>query len=153
MNEKKSRSIEEYLHTTGHLTYRNVGVSMLPLLRQGRDLFTLEAYRGSGLMVNDVILFKRSDGKYVLHRLIRILPDGTYETMGDNCVTSEKGIREENILGVMTSFDRKGKTIRVDNRWYLLYVKVWRFLTPVRVRRKRIRNRVVRIIRKFVPRR
>ena len=35
-------SYEKYLQRHGTLTYSNVGVSMLPLLRQGRDLFTVE---------------------------------------------------------------------------------------------------------------
>ena len=35
-------SFEEYLDRNGSLTYSNLGVSMLPLLRQGRDLFTVE---------------------------------------------------------------------------------------------------------------
>ena len=35
-------SYEEYLNKHGTLTNTNVGVSMLPLLRQGRDLFTVE---------------------------------------------------------------------------------------------------------------
>ncbi len=34
-------SYEEYLERNGSLTYTNSGVSMLPLLRQGRDLFTV----------------------------------------------------------------------------------------------------------------
>ena len=35
-------SFERYLDQYGTLTYRNVGVSMEPLLRQDRDLFTVE---------------------------------------------------------------------------------------------------------------
>ena len=34
-------SIEDYLNERGTLTYSNVGTSMMPLLRQGRDLFTV----------------------------------------------------------------------------------------------------------------
>ena len=32
---------EEYLRKYHTLTYKNVGVSMLPLLKQGRDSFTV----------------------------------------------------------------------------------------------------------------
>lgn len=32
---------EEYLEKNGSMTYSNVGVSMMPLLKQGRDLFTV----------------------------------------------------------------------------------------------------------------
>ena len=34
-------SYEEYLRKFHTLTYKNVGVSMLPLLKQGRDSFTV----------------------------------------------------------------------------------------------------------------
>ena len=34
-------SYEEYLRKYHTLTYKNVGVSMLPLLKQGRDSFTV----------------------------------------------------------------------------------------------------------------
>ena len=32
-------SIEEYIGKYGSITYKNKGVSMLPLLREGKDLF------------------------------------------------------------------------------------------------------------------
>lgn len=35
-------TFEEYLDIYGKMTYRNVGVSMLPMLKQDRDLFTVE---------------------------------------------------------------------------------------------------------------
>lgn len=33
---------EEYLEQNHELTYTNVGVSMLPMMKQGRDLFTVK---------------------------------------------------------------------------------------------------------------
>ncbi len=131
-------SIEEYLRRNKELTYRNVGVSMLPMLKQGRDLFTVRYYEGQKLEKYDVILFRRSDGRLVLHRIVRVCPDDTYETMGDNCITREKGISGDSVLGVLTSFDRKGKTISADNVFYGIYVRVWCFLSPVRVGIKKI---------------
>lgn len=37
-------SYEEELNRKGSFTYTNVGISMLPLLCQGRDLFTMNYY-------------------------------------------------------------------------------------------------------------
>ena len=37
-----TKTIAEFLEENGKLTYTNVGVSMMPLLRQGKDLFTIE---------------------------------------------------------------------------------------------------------------
>ena len=51
-------SYEDYLEEYGTLTYSNVGTSMLPLLRQGKDLFTVERKApGTRCKVGDVVLF------------------------------------------------------------------------------------------------
>ena len=54
-------SYEEYLEQNGSMTYTNVGRSMLPLLRQGKDLFTLEKKGPERCRVADVFL-KRARG-------------------------------------------------------------------------------------------
>ena len=137
-------SIEEYLKKNKELTYSNVGTSMMPMLKQGRDLFTVRYHEGGPLHKNDVILFKRRDGRLVLHRIIRVCPDGTYEARGDNCVTSEKGIRAEDVLGVMTSFVHKGRRISVDSpamRCLTLLIKCERGLRKLRRMIGRLRRR------------
>lgn len=117
-------SYEEYLEKNGTLIYRNIGVSMLPLLKQGRDLFIVEKKTENRCKKYDVVLFKRFDNKYVLHRVIKVNKDD-YTIRGDNCVNKEYGVKDEDILGVMTSFVRKGKTYTVDNRLYRIYSVLW----------------------------
>ena len=51
-------SIGEYLEKNGTLTYANVGVSMLPLLRQGRDLFTVRKKGAERCRAGDVVLYR-----------------------------------------------------------------------------------------------
>ena len=137
-------SYEDYLEEYGTLTYSNVGTSMLPLLRQGKDLFTVERKApGTRCKVGEVVLFRRPPDKYVLHRVIEVLPDG-YTIMGDNCVTKERGVRDEDILGVMTGFVRKGKAHSVDERGYRAYSAVTMAMTPVRVFAKKAINRLRR---------
>ncbi len=126
-------SYEDYLEEHGSLTYSNVGASMRPLLRQGKDLFTVERKApGTRCKVGDVVLFRRPPDKYVLHRIIEVLPDG-YTIMGDNCVTKERDVRDEDILGVMTGFVRNGKVHSVSEWSYRAYSAVTMALTPVRV--------------------
>ena len=49
-------SYEEYLRKYHTLTYKNVGVSMLPLLKQGRDSFTVcEVKQGESCKLWDVV--------------------------------------------------------------------------------------------------
>lgn len=69
-------SYEEYLRKYNTLTYKNVGVSMLPLLKQGRDSFTVrEVKQGESCKLWDVVLYKRGTDQYVLHRIIKIYDD------------------------------------------------------------------------------
>lgn len=115
---------EEYLEKNGSLIYRNIGTSMLPLLKQGRDLFIVQKKTQGRYKKYDVVLFKRNDNKYVLHRIIKVNKDD-YIIRGDNCVYKEYGVKDEDILGVMTSFIRKGKEYTVDNRFYKIYSVIW----------------------------
>ena len=138
-------SYEEYLNRHGSLTYSNVGVSMLPLLRQGRDLFTVTK-KGSGrCKVGDVVLYRRPPDHYVLHRIVEVRPED-YVILGDNCVTKEYGIRDEDILGVMTGFVRGGKAHSVTEPGYRAYSALWLRTAPLRVAVKRLNSRIKGII-------
>lgn len=123
MQSMNKTTYEEYLEKNGTLIYRNVGVSMLPLIKQGRDLFIVKKKSANRCKKYDVVLFKRAD-KYVLHRIIKVNPDD-YVIRGDNCINKEYGVKDEDIIGVMTSFIRKNKEYSVDNRLYKLYSVLW----------------------------
>lgn len=96
------------------------GTSMLPLLRQGKDSVMLAT--PSELRKNDIILYKRSDGSYVLHRIIRIKKDG-YLICGDNQFVIERGINSNNVIAKVVSFFRDENEIKLDNEKYLTYIK------------------------------
>lgn len=123
-------SFEEILKSEGRLVYSNVGTSMLPLIRQGRDLLIIEKTSGR-LDKYDVPLFRRPDGKYVLHRVIKVCPDG-YVLRGDNQLIKEKGVTDDQILGVLTAVVRGGKEIRTASPRCRAYARIWCALFPVR---------------------
>lgn len=108
------------LERSGHVVFTNKGISMMPLLRQDRDIMVIDKglppYRK-----NDAVLFIRDSGSYVLHRITKILPDGMYEITGDNCTESEK-VREDQIIGVLSEVRRDGKTIKTGDTGYRIYV-------------------------------
>ncbi len=113
-------SYEEYLDRYGTLTYSVVGTSMLPLLRQGKDLFTVTKKGPERCRRGDVVLYRRPPDSYVLHRIIEVRPED-YVILGDNCVGREFGVRDEDILGVMTGFVRDGKEHSVSEPGYRAY--------------------------------
>ncbi len=142
----ESVSFEEYLDRHGSLTYTNVGNSMLPLLRQGKDLFTLRKKGVERCKVGDVVLYRRPPDRYVLHRIVEVRSDD-YVILGDNCMAKETGIRDEDILGVMTEFVRGGKKHSVDEAGYRAYSAVFLHTIPLRVFLKKTGLRLRRLIR------
>ena len=138
---------EEELDRKGKFTYTCSGVSMLPLLRQHKDLFTIEKKQGR-CEKYDVVLYKRPPKSFVLHRVVEVR-EKDYVILGDNCLNKEYGIRDEDILGVMTSFIRNGKEYPVSHRGYRLYARVWYVLYPLRRFWKRCKGRLVCMRRKL----
>ena len=130
-------NFEAYLDQLGTLVYTNVGTSMLPLLRQGRDLFTLEKKNQSRCRVGDVVLYRQGE-KYVLHRVVEVR-EHDYVILGDNCVRREFGITDADMIGVMTGFVRNGKEHRVTDLGYRMYSALWLRTEKPRVFLKRSR--------------
>ena len=79
---EKAYTFEELLRTTGYIVYTNVGYSMMPLLRQRKDIIEIRAKGPERCKKYDVVLYKRGN-KYILHRILEVLPDG-YIIAGDH---------------------------------------------------------------------
>ena len=139
-------NFEEELAKSGRLVYTNVGVSMRPLIKQDRDLLIIEKPKGR-LKKYDVPLYKRPNGQYVLHRVVKVLDDG-YVILGDNCLRKEYNIKEEQIIGVLTSLVRKGKEVDFDSFGYKFYSRFWYAIYPFRVIYKKVRSLLGRLYRK-----
>ena len=119
----------------GSMTYTNVGVSMLPLLRQGKDLFTVRKKGPEKCAIGDVVLYRRLN-QYVLHRVVAVR-EKDYVILGDNCIQREYGVTDDDILGVMTGFVRGGKAHSVSDAGYRLYSSVWLHMEKPRIVLKR----------------
>lgn len=121
-------TIEELLKRDGKLIYKTRGVSMEPMLRQNRDLVVLKTPTAR-LKPYDVALYKRGTA-LVLHRVLQVKEDH-YLIRGDNTYSMER-VPDDAVLGVLTSFQRKGKQISVTDGRYQLYVKFWCAIYPLR---------------------
>lgn len=149
-------TFEQLLERDGYLAYTNKGVSMLPLLRQDRDVMVIKRKGDIRCKKLDAVLFKRPGrigrGAYVMHRVLRVNGDSTYWIVGDNCVTGET-VAEENIIGILTAVVRDGKTIPVTDRRYRLYVNTWCRCYPLRIAILRTKQSAGRCLRKLGLRR
>lgn len=124
MDNTNVSSFEDVLNTHGVLIYENVGDSMWPLIKQGRDKMVIYAKPNGRLKQYDVPLYKRDSGKYVLHRIMKVR-ENDYVICGDNRWNLETGITDRHILGVLHAVIRNGKTVTVDSPQYKRYVFLW----------------------------
>lgn len=124
-------SFEDMLEKKGFLVYTNVGYSMMPLLRQKKDIIEIRKKESGRFKKYDVVLYKRGD-RYILHRILKVLPKG-YIIAGDHNTFLEKDVTDDMILGMMTRVVRDGKTISVDDFWYKVYVHLWCDVYPLRM--------------------
>ena len=69
------KKMEQILVETGELFTTASGISMLPCIRPKRDMIHLVT-PNQGVKKHDVILYKRKNGNYILHRVIKTKPDG-----------------------------------------------------------------------------
>ena len=111
------------LNRNGKIIYTNVGDSMMPLIKQGRDVLIIEKTHGR-LKKYDIPLYQRDSGQYVLHRILKVR-EKDYVICGDNRWQKETGITDRHIIGVLTGIIRNGKEISVQDRKYQIYVHLW----------------------------
>lgn len=122
--------IEELLKRGDTVRLTVTGNSMYPLLHSRRDSVVLQPAKH--VKKYDITFHKRKDGRYILHRVLKIQKDGTYLIAGDNELKTEPPVHREQILGVVTSYTRWGKEHSVKSPLYWLYVRVWHLLMPLR---------------------
>ena len=127
----RSYTFERLLNEQGYLIYTATGYSMMPLLRQCKDIIEIRPLTRRAKKY-DVILYKRRNS-YVLHRVLKVCHDGKYIIAGDHNTFKEYDVTDEMILGVMVKFIRDGKTINPNNIWYKFYYHIWVDFYPIRV--------------------
>lgn len=120
----KPTTYEQELEKNGSLIYTTTGRSMRPFLRSQEDLIRIETRKTPRFSKYDAVLYRRRNGKYVLHRIVRVCPE-SYVICGDNCWWLERGITDDQILGVLTGVVRNGQMVDVNARGYRLRVKAW----------------------------
>lgn len=106
------------------------GSSMTPFLHHSRDTVYLSRVERP-LKKGDMILYRRDSGSYVLHRILK-KEQGCYTMVGDAQTILETGIREDQVLALVTAVRRKGKLLKPGSFWWEFFEKVWIRLVPFR---------------------
>ena len=112
--------MNEQFANGGSVRFTAHGSSMLPMMRDAEVFLEAAPAR---LKRGDVPMYRRADGSFVLHRVVRVHPDGSYGLCGDHQTVVET-VRPEQILARMSAYCRPdGSVCPVTNPGYLHYVR------------------------------
>ncbi|MBO5939449.1 MAG: S24/S26 family peptidase [Clostridia bacterium] len=120
--------IEEVLESGGEFLLSPKGTSMLPLIVQGEDRVVLKKYGSVSPKKYDIAFYRRANGAFVLHRILKIKKDGTFVMCGDNQTQLEYGILPEQLIGYVSLIHKGERTIDPTSLRYRCYVCIWCFL-------------------------
>lgn len=111
----------EVIEAGGEVKFRSNGTSMLPLLGDGAQEVLLTR-APEKLKKYDIALYRRDNGQFVLHRVVKVKKD-SYTFCGDNQWRHEKGIRPDQILALMKGFYKDGEYKGLSGREYQNYCR------------------------------
>ena len=112
--------ILEVIESGGEFRLFPRGTSMRPLLREGRDSVLLK--KADTVKKYDICLYRRSDGSFVLHRVMKVASDGTLVFCGDNQTALERGVPREAVIARVGALYREEKRVSLSSLFYRLYV-------------------------------
>lgn len=114
------------------VTFPVKGRSMLPFITGGRDSVILQ--KPDHLRVGLVVMAQIAPDSYVVHRIIKMEPDGGRITlMGDGNIRGTESCMPADILACATHVVRSdGRRRPLDSRYKLLLARMWYLLRPLR---------------------
>lgn len=116
--------IEKVLASGGRFQLYPYGVSMLPVIRQGRDFVYLERLACSPQR-DDILLYRRKNGSFVLHRVAAVAADGSCTMLGDNQSVPEPGVLPCQLIGIVTGVGHNGAEPEPDSTGSAAYLFFW----------------------------
>lgn len=132
-------AMEERLRVGGEVIFTPNGGSMRPFWRSGRHSVKLTRPGGKApqdafadYRVGDVLFYRRNNGQFVLHRLMR-LDGGLPVFCGDAGTELEYGVAPEAVLARVVGFWSGGRYVDCrTSRRYRWAVRIWMALFPIR---------------------
>lgn len=130
--------IRKILKEGGTFPFYPRGTSMSPFILAERDMVVLSPLPDR-LKKYQIVLYKRDNGAFVLHRIIRI--NGSCCTMrGDNQFLSEPGIRRDQMIGIVSKIFCNDQPVNPNDTrhritaalwvWTALPRRIWRHFFP-----------------------
>ena len=107
----------------GIVPLRVTGTSMLPLLHPGRSVVWLEGIKEPPKR-GDILLFRRNDGAFVLHRVRKIL-DGGRLVMNGEAQSWCEVIAPDAVRAVVRQIDTEKRSYPADGFTMRIYRLLW----------------------------
>jgi signal peptidase I len=123
----------EAVHEKGaSFRFQAKGYSMTPAIRNG-DIITVSPLKEIMPRRGDVLAFRNPERPQMLVHRVLHAKERKYFIKGDNCSTADGWIPAENILGLITRVERRGKSRFWPNRTvpsagsdlYLIFYPLW----------------------------
>lgn len=137
--------IEAVFEKGGEFELHPHGTSMLPTIKEGRDTVMLSPahppYRRG-----DLLLYRRKNGTFVLHRVVKVEKDGTLSFRGDNQYFIEMGILPSQVIAIVKRYYRKGKEVRTDACATRIHLFFRNSTYPIRRVLRAILRRICRLL-------
>ena len=145
--EQLAQLLEVQLANGGTAQLNVTGISMWPMLFDRRDFVTLVPAPGC-YHKGDLILYRRENGSYILHRVVRMVSADEFICSGDNQWLPEE-VSASQVFAIVTAFCRDGKDYPVTHPGYQRYVRTWVAMFPIRRPVLALKNLLIRICRKL----
>ncbi len=111
--------VEEVLQSGGTVKIKPQGISMLPFIRECKDTVLIRKIEKEPSW-GEICLYRRANGKLVLHRLVGKSKSG-FAFRGDNQIRVERCVQFEQLLGCVVGVCRGDKIVQKSQFSYWLY--------------------------------
>ncbi len=115
--------INEQLESGGSTSFAIHGTSMKPMMKDRVDSVRIVKPTNPPKKY-DIIFYRRSDGQFVLHRIVGV-KDGGFICRGDNQTVDEFPVPSESIIGIVTDYTKNGKWQKIDRFSQKCYSRFW----------------------------
>lgn len=123
--------IEGLISSGNDVEFTVTGNSMAPTFRNMLDTVILTKCDGEKLHRGQIPLYRRADGSYILHRIVRVKKD-CYDMAGDNQTEIERGVPKTAVICVVKAFVKNGKKRSCSSASFRIYSFFWMLILPLR---------------------
>lgn len=139
--------IREVTQKGGTFRLYPTGKSMLPTIQEGTDSVLLTA--PDHVKKGDAVLYRRVNGQFVLHRIVKIEKESDVMTMrGDNQYYNEPGIQPEQLIAKVAAIYRGEKKVDCSSLSHRAYLFSRTATYPVRRAFLAVKRRAARLLKR-----